>query len=138
MVNLAFSGTATASSYTQSIEAPGKAFDSDPGSKWFATAPTGWLQYDFGAGNQQVVKRYTVSSADVATRDPKNWTFLGSQGGSNRTILDSQRNQSFANRMQMNTYNIGNTTAYRYYRLNITADNGDTRRGSRRTGTVGR
>ena len=126
MVNLAFSGTATASSYTQSIEAPGKAFDSDPGSKWFATAPTGWLQYDFGAGNGQVVKRYTVTSADVATRDPENWTFLGSQDGSHWTTLDSQSNQFFANRLQQNTYNIGNTTAYRYYQLNITAGNGAT------------
>src|SRR5581483_6659388 len=34
--------------------------------------------------------------------------------------------QSFANRMQVNTYSIGNTTAYRYYRLNVTANNGDT------------
>ena len=126
MVNLAFSGTATASSYTQSIEAPDKAFDSNPGSKWFATAPTGWLQYDFGANNAQVVKRYTVSSADVATRDPKSWSFLGSQDGSNWTTLDSQSNQSFANRMQMNTYNIGNATAYRYYELQITANNGAT------------
>ncbi|HEY8962317.1 MAG TPA: RICIN domain-containing protein [Luteolibacter sp.] len=28
--------------------------------------------------------------------------------------------------MAQNTYNIGNATAYRYYRLNITANNGDT------------
>jgi hypothetical protein len=84
------------------------------------------LQYDFGANNAQVVKRYTISSADVATRDPKNWTFLGSQDGSTWTTLDSKSGQLFANRMQQNTYNIGNTTAYRYYRLNITADNGDT------------
>ncbi|HEU6448723.1 MAG TPA: RICIN domain-containing protein [Verrucomicrobiae bacterium] len=126
MANIAFSGTATASTYTQPIEAPDKAFDTDPGSKWFATAATGWLQYDFGANNAQVIKRYTVSSADVATRDPKDWTFLGSQDGSTWITLDSQNGQLFANRMQQNAYNIGNTTAYRYYRLNITADNGAT------------
>jgi hypothetical protein len=28
--------------------------------------------------------------------------------------------------MAQNTYNIGNTTAYRYYRLNVTANNGGT------------
>jgi regulation of enolase protein 1 (concanavalin A-like superfamily) len=126
MVNLAFSGTATASTYTQASEAPGEAFDTDPGSKWFATAATGWLQYDFGANNAQVVKRYTVSSADVATRDPKDWTLQGSQDASTWTTLDTQSGQLFANRLQQNTYNIGNTTAYRYYRLNITADNGAT------------
>jgi hypothetical protein len=126
MVNLAFSGSSTASFNQDSItEGSAKAFDTDPGSKWYGyNSPTGWLQYDFGANNAQVVKRYTVSSADVDTRDPKSWTFLGSQDGSNWTTLDSQSNQTFANRMQQNTYDLGNATAYRYYRLNITANNG--------------
>jgi len=127
MVNLAFSGTATASSYASSAEVPAKAFDRDPGSKWYdSAAPTGWIKYDFGAGNAQVVKRYTISCADVATRDPKDWTFQGSQDGSNWTTLDSQSGQLFANRLQQNTYDIGNTTAYRYYRLQVTANNGAT------------
>ena len=126
MANLGFSGTASASTYTQSSEDPSHAFDTDPGSKWFATAATGWLQYDFGAGNEQVVKRYTVSSADVASRDPMDWTFLGSQDGVTWDTLDSQSGQTFANRMQQNTYDIANTTAYRYYLLDITADNGAT------------
>ncbi|HEY8903997.1 MAG TPA: LamG-like jellyroll fold domain-containing protein, partial [Chthoniobacterales bacterium] len=127
MANLAFSGTATASSYASSIEVPAKAFDGDPGSKWYdSAAPTGWLKYDFGANNAQVVKRYTISSADVATRDPQSWTFQGSNDGSNWTTLDSESSQIFANRMQQNTYNIGNTTAYRYYQLQVTANNGAT------------
>ncbi len=126
MVNLAFGGTATASFNTDSFaEGAHKAFDTDPISKWYGyNSPTGWLQYDFGTGNEQVIERYSVSSADVATRDPKDWTFLGSQDGSTWTTLDSQSGQTFANRMQMNTYNIGNTTAYRYYRLSISANNG--------------
>jgi len=62
----------------------------------------------------------------VAARDPKNWTFLGSQDGSAWTTLDTQSGQSFANRMQQNTYVIGNTNAYRYYQLQVTANNGDT------------
>jgi len=125
MVNIAFSGTATANIQNSSTETPDKAFDGDPGSKWLGWSPTGSLQYDFGANNAQVIKRYTISSADVATRDPKNWNLLGSQDGSNWTTLDSQSNQVFANRMQQNTYNLSNTTAYRYYQLQITANNGD-------------
>ncbi|MGN6625332.1 MAG: RICIN domain-containing protein, partial [Tepidisphaeraceae bacterium] len=128
MSNLAFSGTATASySNSNPLEVPSEAFDSDPGSKWFdSAAPTGWLQKDFGANNAQVVKRYTIDSADVATRDPKDWTLLGSQDGVNWTTLDSQSGQLFDYRMQQKTYNIANTTAYRYYRLNVTANNGAT------------
>jgi hypothetical protein len=126
--NLAFSGTATASfNQDSTLEGAHKTFDRDPGSKWFGyNSPTGWIQYDFGAGNAQVVKRYTISVADVLERDPKSWTFMGSQDGSTWATLNSQSNQAFRLRMAMNTYNIGNTTAYRYYRLNITANNGAT------------
>ncbi len=126
MVNLAFSGSSSASFNGNSArEGSDKVFDQDAGSKWFGyNSPTGWLQYDFGENNAQVVKRYTINSADIADRDPKDWTFLGSQDGSNWTTLDSQSNQSFEYRMQLNTYNLANTTAYRYYRLDITANNG--------------
>jgi hypothetical protein len=127
MVNLAFGGTATDSTHSTGGEAA-NVFDSNAGSKWFNNnvGPTGWVQYDFGANNAQVVKRYTLTSAnDVPTRDPKDWTFLGSQDGTTWTTLDSQSGQTFANRYQVNTYPIGNTTAYRYYRLNVTANGGD-------------
>lgn len=125
MVNIAFGGTPTASfNQDSAIEGANQAFNSDGGSKWYGyNSPANWLQYDFGAGNAQVVKRYTISVADVATRDPKDWTFLGSQNGSTWTTLDTQSNQAFPNRLR-NIYNLGNTTAYRYYRLDITANNG--------------
>lgn len=126
MIYLAIGGTSTASLNSGSVsEGSDQAFNRDPASKWFGSkAPTGWIQYDFGAGHAQVVKRYTVNSADVAKRDPKSWNFLGSQDGSKWTTLDSQSDQTFALRMQMNTYNVGNTTAYRFYQLQITANNG--------------
>jgi hypothetical protein len=127
MTNIAFGGTSSASfNQSSTTEGSDKAFDTNPGTKWFGyNAPTGWLQYDFGANNAQVIKRYTISSADVATRDPKDWQFQGSQDGSTWTTLDTQSGQLFANRQQQNAYSIGNTTAYRYYRINVTANNGD-------------
>jgi hypothetical protein len=128
MVNIAFGGTATASGAgNPAIEGPDKAFDLNSLSKWFNgnAAPTGWLRYDFGAGNAQVVKRYTVTSgSDVPERDPKNWQFQGSNDGSAWTTLNTQSDQSFATRSQANTYDITNTTAYRYYQLNVTANFG--------------
>lgn len=128
MAHLAFSGTSTASfNQSSATEGSAKAFDRNPGSKWFGyNSPTGWIQYDFGAGNEQVVKRYTLNSADVDTRDPKDWTFLGSQDGSSWPPLNSQSNQTFTHRMQQKVYAIGNTTAYRFYRLDVTANNGAT------------
>jgi hypothetical protein len=126
LVNIATEGTATASFNGDSDqEGANKAFDQNPGSKWFGyQSPAGWICYDFGAGNAQVIKRYTLNSADVAERDPKSWQFQASQDGISWITLDSQDNQSFARRMQMNTYDIRNVAAYRFYRLNITATNG--------------
>jgi hypothetical protein len=104
----------------------GNAFDRDPYSQWFYTGTTGWLQYDLGANNAKVVNRYSVTEAiTIAERDPKDWQFQGSQDGTNWTTLDSQTNQSFAYLYQRKDYDISNTTAYRYYRLNVTANNGD-------------
>ncbi len=125
MTRLAVGGTATASINGDSaVEGARQAFDRNPGSKWLGNATTGWIQYDFGAGNAQTVTRYTVSCADVAARDPKSWRFLASQDGATWTTLDTQGDQSFAYRMRMNAYDLGNTTAYRYYRLDITANHG--------------
>ena len=124
MGNLAFSGTANDSANNPANA--GNAFDQDPGSQWFYTGTNGWLQYDFGANNAQVIKRYTLNEAiTISARDPRDWTFLGSQDGVNWTTLDTQNNQSFAYTYQLITYNISNTTAYRYYRINVTANNGD-------------
>jgi len=128
MVNLAFGGTTSAFANSgPQVGGSDDAFNGDPGSKWYGyTAPTGWLQYDFGSGNEQLIKRYTINSADVPARDPKDWQFQGSQDGSTWTTLDTQSGQTFIAPMAQNTYNIGNTTAYRYCRINITANNGAT------------
>ncbi|MEO5912767.1 MAG: DUF1349 domain-containing protein, partial [Luteolibacter sp.] len=129
MVNVAFGGTASTSVVGSPAEGPGNGFDRNFSTKWYNgngsnPGPTGWLRYDFGAGNAQTVKRYMVTSADVANRDPKNWTFQGSNDGSTWTTLDTQSSQTFANRSQSKTYNVANTTAYRYYQLNVIANNG--------------
>ncbi len=124
MVNLAITGTANDDQNNPDNAA--NAFDQDNGSLWFhGGGATGWLKYDFGAGSAQVVKRYTVNSANlIPERDPKDWQFQASNDGTNWTTLDTQTNQTFTNRMERNTYDISNTTAYRYYRFNVTANNG--------------
>jgi len=129
MVNVATGGTATASANgTSSTQGAAMGFDANVGSKWFNgnAGTTGWIEYDFGASLTQTIKRYTVSAAnDVPGRDPKNWQFQGSSDGSTWTTLDTQSSQTFTYRYQANTYTISSPAAYRYYRLNITANNGD-------------
>jgi regulation of enolase protein 1 (concanavalin A-like superfamily) len=129
MVNLARGGTATASANGgSSTEGAAKGFDRNSGSKWFNgnSGTKGWLQYDLGTGVTRVVRRYdVVSASDMPGRDPKDWQFQGSNDGSNWTTLDTRSNQSFPYRLFPKSYAIGNTTAYRHYRLNVTANNGD-------------
>jgi hypothetical protein len=125
-VNVAIDGIATASFNNESeTEGPAKSFDGNPGSKWFGhKSPTGWLQYDLGAGKERVIRRYTVTGTDVPERSPKNWAFQASIDGTSWVTLDTQNNQAFPYRMKMNTYDIRNTASYRFYRLDIAATNG--------------
>ena len=100
-------------------------FDQNSGSYWFYRGVMGWLQYDLG--HTETVQRYTViSSTDLIGRDPKDWQFQGSNDGVNWTTLDTQSGQAFPNRIQMHSYTIASPGAYRWYRLNITSNNGDT------------
>ena len=101
------------------------AFDQNSGSYWFYSGVLGWLRYDLG--HTETVQRYTViSSTDLIGRDPKDWQFQGSNDGTNWTTLDTQSGQAFPNRIQMHSYTVASPGAYRWYRLNITSNNGDT------------
>jgi hypothetical protein len=118
---------ASASADNPPNETAAMAFDGSTGTKWFNAGGgnTGWLQFYFG-GPLKTVVRYDLSSAnDVPGRDPKNWQFQGSPNGTSWTTLDTRTNETFASRFQTKQYSITNFTPYAYYRLNITANNGD-------------
>jgi hypothetical protein len=118
---------ASASSDNPPNETAAKAFDGLTSTKWYnaGAGTTGWLRYYFG-GPQRTVIRYDLTSAnDVPGRDPENWQFQGSQDGNAWTTLDTRAGETFPSRYQTKQYPISNNTAYAYYRLNITANNGD-------------
>jgi len=122
LVNVATGGTAKDSANNQANAA--QAFDSNTLTEWFYSGTKGWLQYDLG--HTETVLRYTVGVNDVKPeRDPKDWQFQGSNDGSTWKTLDTQSSQAFANRYKLKTYTVAHPDAYRYYRLNITANNGD-------------
>lgn len=92
------------------------------------TTPTGWLRFDFGSGNSKVIKYYSVVCAGAAAnvdRAPKTWTFQGSDDASTWTTLDTQTNVPAWLAAEERTFATTNTTAYRYYRINVTANQGD-------------
>ena len=124
--DIATGGTASASADNAANgEGAAQAFDGNVNTKWEdpVNGGTGWLQYQLASAAS--VDTYILTSAgDVQQRDPAAWQFQGSNNGTTWTTLDTQTGQVFANRSQAQSYSLTNTTAYLYYRLNITANNG--------------
>ena len=83
---------------------------------------TGYVGQDFGASNWKVVDAYSILAVGSQTYDPKSWTFKGSNNGTDWTTLDTQTNQSFGSTWR--TFNFTNSNPYRYYRLDVTENNG--------------
>lgn len=123
---------ASASSEYSSIYAAWKAFNhlSDVDTtRWLTTIKPAWLKFDFGVGNSEVVVRYTISAEDSSSRMdqyPKTWTLQGSNNDSDWTVLDTQTNVTTWFAKEMRIYGFSNEIVYRYYKLNITENNGST------------
>lgn len=85
------------------------------------------IDYDFRAGT--VVDAYAIRNFGAntpTTRPPSEWTFLGSTDGANWVPLTAQTRQTGWTKGEFRYFSFPNTTAYRHYRLSITANNGDT------------
>jgi len=105
------------------------------GGAWFTTNAvlTGWIRYDFTAAKAKVITHYSIMavSTDTATTadltaGPKTWTFEGSNDASSWTVIDTKTNQANWAKGEKRTYATANTTQYRYYRINVTANQGST------------
>jgi hypothetical protein len=103
---------------------------------WQIWSTTGWLRYKFPS--PQIVNKYIIydmlwDQYSIDPKAPKNWTFEGSNDGINWTVLQTVANHtscnSYVGNVSYNWYGITtfypvNYTAYTYYRINITANNG--------------
>jgi hypothetical protein len=99
-------------------------FDGSSDTKWLVFASTGWVAAEL-AQPVAVVDYALTSANDAPGRDPRDWTLQGSQDGQTWTTLDTQTGQDFSERFQTKEYRFANSTAYRFYRLNVTANHGD-------------
>ncbi|MEY7972184.1 ThuA domain-containing protein [Saccharomonospora xinjiangensis] len=93
---------------------------------------TKWLAFDDSAGlsvelaEPTAVSHYALVSAnDFPGRDPKDWVLQGSGDGQTWTDLDTRSGEDFPDRFQPKQYRFDNETAYAHYRLNITANDGE-------------
>ncbi|QWU14468.1 F5/8 type C domain-containing protein [Paenibacillus sophorae] len=86
---------------------------------------TGWLRIDLGVA--RIVGKYSLQLSNESGLDicmPKNWTFEGSNDTSNWTVLDTRSNEPSWTANARREYTFSNNTAYRYYRINVTANQG--------------
>lgn len=120
------SGTASASSEgSQAFEKAWNAMRDNAGAGWLTPFQTltGWLRYDFTSS--KTIEKYTLrADAAIPSRNPKDWTFEGSNDGSNWTILDTQTGITF-NTNETKEFTFTNNTAYSNYRINVSANGGN-------------
>ncbi len=122
-------GTATAMEHQSSYVAA-NAFDNDLISLWRnnGSLPV-WIQYDFGSSNEKIIEKYRLYwSGGDASLTAKDWQFQGSNNGTSWTSLDSRSGETWING-NWKEFTFSNSTKYRYYRLNITANNGGANNG---------
>lgn len=119
-------GTASASTTSGTLSA-WKAMDGNLGTYWEATATSGTLTYDFGSGVTPIAIYYSVTGGNASdlTKAPKTWIFQGSNNGTTWTDLDTQTNVPAFATAEQRYYSFSNTTAYRYYQLNVSANQGN-------------
>lgn len=89
---------------------------------------TGWISYQFPSptivGNYVVTSGGSYPLGGTELDAPRTWTFEGSNDGATWTVLDTQTNQVFQP-ADRRPFSFPNTTAYSYYRINISVNNGD-------------
>lgn len=92
---------------------------------WRGFGNSGWLKIDMGVNNQKMAQHYSVKASGHSA--PKDWTLEGSNDNISWSVLDARTNQTGWTFPSETRYymDIGNITSYRYYRINISNNNGD-------------
>lgn len=120
--------TATASS-TYSTYSAFKAFSYNQVSTdyWQANASTGTIQQYTSTYYVPISYVVEAPSANASTYAPKNWTFQCSPDGSTWTTCGTETNQTAWGDGEQRSYSCSGVVAqYRYFRLNVSANNGGT------------
>ena len=97
------------------------AFDGNAGTNWIeGVGLPAWLKYDFGSTYANPIKKLRLlGRSGLASRNPNAFTLAGSNDDSSYTTIytgNMVENDSW----QEFTF-TANTTAYRYYKLNVTS-----------------
>jgi hypothetical protein len=106
-----------------------KAFDKNERTSWLSnTTSNEWLKIDLGVSVE--ITKYAIVAYDSFI-SPKDFTLQGSNNGSTWTIINTQSSQTSSKWSggAKQTYLLSTAATYRYYRLNVTANNDGARIG---------
>jgi hypothetical protein len=123
------SGETFSASSTGSTGAVSQAFDNSTAHGWgTSSSATGWVKVDFGVSDERTIVQYTMigytAAVNSAAKSPRDFTLQGSNNDSDWTTLNTQTGVTWSDG-QKREYSFSNSTAYRYYKVDITANNGD-------------
>ncbi|MEO5362801.1 MAG: discoidin domain-containing protein [Magnetococcus sp. DMHC-8] len=102
-----------------------RAFDGNSGTAWVSqTVSAGFLTIDYGAGVTCKLTAYKITPFSATLGSPKTFAFKGSNNGASWTTLDTQTNMTtgWSDGVER-IFSFANTTAYRYYKLEVTNTN---------------
>lgn len=107
--------------------------DDSTSSEWRTPSSSlpAWLKVDFGSGNTKAIVGYSIRASSVSNgvnNAPANWTLEGSNNDVSWTVEDTRTGQtgwSLSEKRSFTAQNDTGATAYRYWRWNISAINGD-------------
>lgn len=120
---VAFSNTSYSTDY-----AAWKAFDNNPNTVWQQKEGNYPLPYQLGYefSMPQIVNRYTIAAdLNYPDKTPSAWTFEA-WDGTNWIVLDERNNELNWQENKKREYTFANGNAYNKYRINITANSGNT------------
>jgi hypothetical protein len=107
------------------VEGSNNVIDGDSQTKFLVGWNPANVHLIFELVSPAIAGAYTITSAnDADDRDPADWNLQGSNDGENWFSLDTKTNQVFEERQQQKVYRFINRKAYKFYKLEITRDNG--------------
>lgn len=105
-----------------------RAFDNNSNSRWGIGSTSGILTVALASA--QKISGYTIRARNdtYLIDSPKDWTFEGSNDGTNWTVLDTRTGQTSWAMNELKTFTVAyaNVALYSYYRLNVTANQSGT------------
>jgi hypothetical protein len=123
-INLATDGSKATASAAEPGGPVADAFDANTGTGWMVfTSPVQWLQYDFES--PVVIDGYIMHYVTTMALEfqPADWILSGSDNATDWTPVDTVTNDPLS--FIWEEFISTNTTAYRYYRFDITASGND-------------